>query len=152
MRFLIMTVAALFVTAGGAQAAVLSDISGRVAINTGGGFQTVGGVVEVAPGTLVMAAPGARAKIVYGQSCEVHVRPGRVYTVAEDHTCAAGRYDTGGGSLKDGGAVAGGDAGGFAAGGAAAGVFTPTTVVLGIFAGGIVAGAIASAADGPSSP
>lgn len=141
MRFLLTALAALTM-ASSAQAAVLSDIAGRVAINTGGGFQTVGGVVEVSAGTLVMAAPGGRARIVYGQSCEVVVRPGRVYTVSEDSTCAAA------GSLKDGPIPASaGDAGYSSVGG-----ITSTDVILGVFAGGLVAGAVAAAADGNSGP
>lgn len=150
MRFLLASVLALVTLAGGAQAAVLSDISGRVAINTGGGFQPVGGVIEVSAGTLVMAAPGGSARIVYGQNCEVRVRPGRVYTVSEDSSCVAGLTRDGGGSLKDGGMVASGDPGAYAGAGAES-LFSPSNLVLGLFAGGIVAGAVAAATD-PSSP
>ena len=65
----------------------MTTLQGIVKVNRGGGYQTVPGSTEVAPGASVMADPGGSAKIIYADGCTVQVLPGAVVTVAAQPPC-----------------------------------------------------------------
>jgi hypothetical protein len=72
-------------------AAVLDSVQGTVQVNTGSGFRKVAAAAQVAPGTSIMADPGASAQIVYSDGCRIPVRPGSVAVVAPISPCAQGQ-------------------------------------------------------------
>jgi hypothetical protein len=72
-------------------AAVLDSVQGTVQVNTGAGFRKVAAAAQVAPGTSIMADPGASAQIVYSDGCRIPVRPGSVAVVAPISPCAQGQ-------------------------------------------------------------
>jgi hypothetical protein len=72
-------------------AATLDSVQGTVQVNTGAGFHKVAGAAQVAPGTSVMADPGASAQILYSDGCRIPVRPGSVAVVAPISPCAQGQ-------------------------------------------------------------
>jgi hypothetical protein len=76
---------------GSAVGATVTSIHGAVQINSGSGFRQVAGPAQVAPGTSVMAAPGASAEIVYSDRCRIPVRPGSVVVVSPISPCAQGQ-------------------------------------------------------------
>jgi hypothetical protein len=72
-------------------AAVLDSVQGIVQVNSGAGFRKVAAAAQVAPGTSIMADPGASAQIVYSDGCRIPVRPGSVAVVAPISPCAQGQ-------------------------------------------------------------
>ena len=64
-----------------ALAAKVEVVQGTVSVNQGQGYKQVAAASDVSPGDQVMAAPGARGKIVYSDGCAVDVYPGAVLTV-----------------------------------------------------------------------
>lgn len=73
-----------------AGAAVLSQATGDVLVNSGRGFQPVSASSEVAPGAQIMVRDRATAVIAYNASCSVKIGGGRIWTVAPKAPCAPG--------------------------------------------------------------
>ena len=77
-----------FVVPVAAHAAVLTDSSGIVLANTGGGFRAVAVSTTLSPGTRVMVRNKGEAKISYSDFCVVALKEGQVHTVGETSPCA----------------------------------------------------------------
>ncbi len=115
-----------------AQAAMLTDISGAVMVDKGGGFVPAVGNVVLSSGDRIRVDDGS-AVIDYGRGCSVVVGRAQVVAVVYEPPCAG----TPAGGLKDG--VTAGDPG----------VSTGTLVVGGLLVGGAIAGGIAISAASP---
>jgi hypothetical protein len=74
-----------------ALAAVVTPIEGAVQVNTGSGFRTVRGAVDVAPGTSVMVSPNGRGEVRYSDGCTRAILPGSVAVVTAVSPCAQGQ-------------------------------------------------------------
>lgn len=72
-----------------ADAATVSKRSGRVLINAGSGFVTLGADAELGPGQQIMVQQGGSASIVYASNCVVRVGSG-VWFVQAVPPCANG--------------------------------------------------------------
>lgn len=83
-------------------AATLEGIQGDVSLNRGTGFQKIVAVPVLQVGDVIMAAPNAKATIVYSENCRLHVTPGVVVSVQAKPPCVQGAHVETGGSLKDG--------------------------------------------------
>jgi hypothetical protein len=120
-------------TASSAQAAMLTNIQGAVAVNAGAGYQPVAGPAPVGPGERIRTSDGS-ADIVYENGCTVHVAPNQVVLVS------SAAPECSGGGLKDGGIVESGIPTEYLVAGA---------VVVG---GGVAAGILLSEEHHPVSP
>jgi hypothetical protein len=70
-----------------ASAATLSAVQGQVLINHGDGFKRVASGAEAREGDLLMANPGAGAKLIYPGGCVTEIKPGTVVTVTDGSKC-----------------------------------------------------------------
>ena len=85
-----------------ADAATVTPEKGQVLLNPGTGYKLVTQPTEAAPGHLVIANPGASARVTFPDGCSVSVQPGSVFTVTAQSPChRAGSHVETGGSLKD---------------------------------------------------
>ena len=82
--------AASFIPSTAVSAADLKSISGRVTVNTGGGFTTATGPTGLRPGDRVMVGQNSSARVEYDDHCIVKVLPGAVYTVKRQSPCRDG--------------------------------------------------------------
>ena len=93
----------IVLVATSAQAATVTAEKGQVLLNQGNGYKLVTQPTEAAPGHLVIANPGASARIAYPDGCSVRVQPGSVFAVAALSPCErSGSHAETGGSLKEG--------------------------------------------------
>jgi hypothetical protein len=70
-------------------AATVDSVKGKVLINRGEGFQQVTSGTQANAGDRLMAGPGASAKLVYSDRCQISVVPGRVVSVGKQPPCTA---------------------------------------------------------------
>lgn len=66
---------------GSAQAALLTNIQGEVAIHTGQGFKPAGVPIDLKAGDRVRTGTGATAQIVYSETCIARVEPDTIVIV-----------------------------------------------------------------------
>ena len=121
-------------TVSSAQAAVLTNIQGGVAINAGGGFTPVVSPTNVGPGERIRTGDGS-ADIVYDNGQTVHVGPNQVVLVSN---LPPSPPSSSGGGLKDQVVEEG--------------IPTEFLVLGGLFAGGTAAAIILSEEPKPASP
>ncbi len=81
-------VAALVSFASTVQAATLVAVSGQVLVNRGKGFELAQPGIDLKPGDIVVANPGATAQIMYPEGCLMPVTPGVIANVAAKAPCA----------------------------------------------------------------
>jgi hypothetical protein len=74
--------------------ATVDTVRGQVAINRGAGFTPLTTGTEAKVGDVLMANPGASARVVYPDGCAVDVRPGAVVSIAAQSPCHA-KYSLG---------------------------------------------------------
>lgn len=86
-KILGLSIAALLGFASTVHAATLVALSGQVLVNRGTGFELAQPGLELKPGDMVVANPGATAQIMYPQGCLVPVVPGQIATVVETPKC-----------------------------------------------------------------
>ncbi|MDX2204007.1 MAG: hypothetical protein NW223_14740 [Hyphomicrobiaceae bacterium] len=87
-RKLAAAIAAGFVClASTVHAATLVAISGQVLVNRGDGFQIAQPGIDLKPGDVVIANPGAAAQIMYPEGCLVPVVPLQIATVLAKPNC-----------------------------------------------------------------
>lgn len=101
-----------------ASAATLSDVSGRVMVDSGKGFVKVSANSEVPAGSRVLVSKGGQALLAYADGCSKTLGPNSVTTVVTSGACkpltqVAGQAAGGGGGvnpwlLGGAGAVGGG--------------------------------------------
>ena len=111
-----------------AHAATLNAVQGGVFVNSGNGYNAVGGTTELSPGDQVMANAGGSAQIVYPDGCKVALEPGSVVAIAPKSPCS---IETG--SVPDASSGSGIDG--------------TTLLVGGLVVGGAVAAAVALSGD-----
>ncbi|MEL6373405.1 MAG: hypothetical protein AAFR04_05505 [Pseudomonadota bacterium] len=87
---LMMASLGLLMLTGAANAATLQGVQGDVQVNRGQGFAPVSGTITLKPGDMIMARAGSQARLAYGPSCNINVRPGAVVTVAKFSPCVGG--------------------------------------------------------------
>lgn len=166
--------AAMALSAGTANAAILTISDGDVLISDGGAYTRVAGTVEVAAGTSIIVNPGGAAVLAYAPGCAMAVPAGSITTVAaatSNDGCpitdvsrssqittqaagvagaagaaggAAGGAGGAAGAAGGAGAAAGGAGAAAGAAGAAAGAATISASTIAV--GAVGAGAVATAA------
>ena len=86
--------AALMVStsAGLAEAAVVSALSGQASVITTGGLTPIDVGTQLEPGQRVLASNGSTVTIKFSSDCEITVLPGESYRVPEDPRCEDAVY------------------------------------------------------------
>ncbi|MEL6373404.1 MAG: hypothetical protein AAFR04_05500 [Pseudomonadota bacterium] len=90
MKRVLLAAVAVLVSAVTAHAATLESVNGNVKVNRGAGFQPVVSGATLKAGDMVMAAPGASAKLSYSGGCKITVAAGAVVAVRKYSPCVAG--------------------------------------------------------------
>ncbi len=81
------SVAALVGFASTVHAATLVAINGQILVNRGAGFEIAQPGLELKPGDIVIANPGATAQIMYPEGCLLPVTPGQIANVMRQAPC-----------------------------------------------------------------
>lgn len=122
-----------------AQAALLTDIQGKILVNQGDGFLTVSSPTELKAGDRVLVRTKSSAKLLYGVDCTETLQANRTYVVPNETICHSQEI----GSLKDAPHVA--------MPAPAEGGMGPL-LIGGLFVTGISIAALADDDDHPASP
>lgn len=95
-RTILLIAAASMLSAGSAQAAVLTVVIGDAYVDAGKGFKFVDVPRKtVYPGNVISIGPKGRATLVYDNGCAFTIHPKRPITVAEPAPPCAGARTTG---------------------------------------------------------